>query len=1200
MAKKIKKNNSKKSGFVHLHVHSHYSLLDGLGKVDDLLAQAKKLGMNALALTDHGVMYGAIEFFQKAKEYGIKPIIGCEVYLASNGMKNKRTKVDEKRYHLVLLAKNEIGYKNLIKLVSKGHLEGFYYKPRIDRDLLKKHSKGLIASSACMAGEIPSSVLSTDSQKAFNLVKQYQKIFGKDNFYLELEYHQNSSRQKKINQALIELSKETQAPLIATCDVHYVKKTDKKVQDALLCIQQNKKVNDNNRLKMTDFDLYLKSPQEMQETFKDTPQALENTVKIAEKCNFYPKMGQIILPYFKIPGDQDENEYLRKLCKKGIAKRYGKNPDKKVYKRLDFELSIIKKMGYASYFLIVADFVNWAKKNKIVVGPGRGSAAGSIVSYLTKITNIDPIKYELLFERFLNPERISMPDIDIDFADNRRDEVIEYVASKYGKDKVAQIITFGTMAARNAVRDAGRALDYPYDFCDKIAKEIPAFTKLTEALEKSAELKSMYDSDEGVKKIIDMAQKLEGVARHASTHACGVVITKDSLTDYVPLQRNLRSENQEGVVTQYEGKAIESLGLLKMDFLGLKNLTILQNVIDIIRAKHGKDFNLDEITLDDKKTLDLFAKGETTGVFQFESAGFKRYLKELQPSRFQDLIDMVALYRPGPMDWIPDYIAGKHGKREITYLHPKLKPILEKTYGIIVVQEQVMEIAKQLAGFTAGEADYLRKAMGKKIKKLMDEQRDKFILGCIKNKIKGKTAEKIWDFIKPFAGYGFNWAHSACYAMIGYQTAYFKAHYPVEFMAALLSSEEGNTDRISIEIDECKKMGIKVLPPNINESFTRFAAIGEGKQAFIRYGLNAVKNVGDHIAKAIIKERKKGGKFKSIADFVTRVDDKDLNKKSLESLAKAGALFEIATQEEVLDNVDTILKFARESREIKKRGQKSLFDFSSQDKQALETVGLELKSSSKFDQKQKMMWEKELLGIFLTNNPLKEYENFLLNKVSSIRELQQNYKVDQSQDQSGHSFSNSYNKQQESVEIGGIITKTKKIFTRNNQEMVFAELEDLGAKLELVVFPKIFSKYSEFFAEDKIIWAKGKLNDKDGNLKLLCDKAGLITKDMLLNVSKSVKKNKANKTIPNSANPSAEGLSELNKKSLDEFEIHYNQRHHNSPKLKQIIQNLDKGSGKLILKVRENNGKISKIKLKGGFKLRGDKFEKLRQFLREN
>jgi DNA polymerase III subunit alpha len=1193
--------SKKKPKFVHLHVHSHYSLLDGLGKIDDLLARTKELGMDTLALTDHGVMYGAIEFFKKAKDYGVKPIIGCEMYLAANSMKNKQPKIDDKRYHLLLLVKNETGYRNLIQLVTKAHLEGFYYKPRVDKKLLAKYSKGLIATSACAAGEVPQAILANNLGKAKKNIREYQKIFGKNNFFLELEYHENSENQKKINKSLVKLSKETGAQLVATCDVHYVKPEDKEAQDILVCIQQNKKVEDEDRMKMTDFDLYLKSPQEMEKHFADLPEALANTVKIGKRCNFYPRMGKTILPHFEIPGSQSPAEYLKNLCFQGLNYRYGKKPSAKIIKRLNYELGIIKKMGYSSYFLIVADFVNWAKDNKIIVGPGRGSAAGSIVSFLLKITNVDPIKYELLFERFLNPDRISMPDIDIDFADNRRDEVIDYVAKKYGRDKVAQIITFGTMAARAAVRDAGRALNYPYDFCDKIAKEIPFFTDLEGALKKSSEFQKMYDGDPAVQKVIEMAKRLEGVARHASTHACGVVISKEPLVKYVPLQKNVSSgkNREEAIVTQYEGKSIESLGLLKMDFLGLKNLTVLQNVVDIIRAKYKKEINLDKIPIDDPATFKIFSQGETTGVFQFESAGFKRYLKELKPTQFQDLIDMVALYRPGPMDWIPDYIAGKHGKRKITYLHPKLEPILGKTYGIVVVQEQVIEIAKQLAGFTAGEADYLRKAMGKKIKKLMDEQRDKFILGCIDNKIKGRTAEKIWDFIKPFAGYGFNWAHSACYAMIGYQTAYFKAYYPAEFMAAVLSSDENDIDRIAIEIEECRKMNIPVLPPNVNESFGRFAAIDkkEEENSFIRYGLEAVKNVGKNVVKSIVQERKKNGKYKNIADFSQRVASKDLNKKSLESLAKSGALDEIADRGKVLANIDKILKYAKEARDNKRRGQRSLFGDNLEVKKKNDDI-FSFGEGIKVGKKERLSWEKELLGVYITDNPLKEYEDFLRENTTPIMQLQHDFlgEDEEQKDWETHHFKG----EGDSVKVGGIIVKVKKIYTKNNQEMAFIELEDLTGRLELVVFPNVYSRFSEILKEDKAIWVEGKMNDKEGNLKILCDNVGGI--DEAIGDKTANQRKKMDKKLQHSF-PLKEESKKEKKISSGEKEkilfIDYARKNGNSTEIKRLLSLLDRGEGKIIFRLKEKKTKTaSNIKIAGTYNFSGDSFDQLKNYLK--
>ena len=851
--------------FVHLHNHSHYSLLDGLTKLDEMINFAKEQGSPAVALTDHGSMYGAIEFYQKAKKAGIKPIIGVETYLAPNSRFDKNTREDGRGYHLLLLAKNEIGYKNLIKLVSAAHTEGFYYKPRVDWEILEKYHEGLIASTACLAGEIPRLITGDKITEAKKRIKEYNNLFGQDNFYLELMDHPELEDMAKVNAQLLEFSKELNVPVVATNDIHYFKKEDAEAQDILLCLQNKKKITDTDRMTMIGYgDYSMRSNADMIAAFKDTPEAIANTLKIAEMCNLEIELGNIQLPYFEVPEGYDGDSYLRELCEKGILKRYPgaiEEELKPVRERLDYELSVITKMGWPAYFLIVADFVNWSRENKIVVGPGRGSAAGSIVCYLTGITSLDPLKYDLLFERFLNPERISMPDIDMDFADVRRGDVIDYVARKYGRDHVAQIITFGTMAARMAVRDVGRVLDEPYDFCDKISKSIPMFTSLDEALKTVPEVKEMYSNDPAAKRVLDYALRLEGVARHSSTHACGVLITNKPLTDYVPIQ--YASSSDKSIISQYSLHPVEDLGLLKMDFLGLKNLTIIESALKIIKNTRGLDIDIDKIPLDDSAAYKLFQDGETTGVFQFESSGMKRYLRELKPTVFEDIIAMVALYRPGPMEWIPDYIAGKHKTKKVAYLHPKLAPILEKTYGVAIYQEQVMQIARNLAGFTMGQADVLRKAMGKKIASLLAEQKEKFIEGCVKNGVYKELGEKVFSFIEPFAGYGFNRSHAACYAMIGYQTAYLKAHWPVEFMAALLTSDYGDSDRIAIEIEECRNMGIKIMAPDINESFGTFTAVAAGtkenrpvregeKVDTIRFGLKAIKNVGEHIIESII------------------------------------------------------------------------------------------------------------------------------------------------------------------------------------------------------------------------------------------------------------------------------------------------------------------------------------------------------------
>jgi len=862
--------------FTHLHVHSHYSLLDGLPKIDELIARAKELGMDSIALTDHGSLYGVIEFYKKAKAAGIKPIIGVETYVTPNRMHDKRPNIDTIRYHLILLAKNNTGYKNLIKLVTLSHLEGFYYKPRIDKETLKKYSEGLIGLSSCLQGEISRIILGSNETKAKAAALQYQDIFGKGNFFLELQHHPNIPEQKTLNNRLKKLAKETSIPLVATHDLHYLNPKDAKAQDVLMLVNTGADPNNPERLTLQGEDFSMRSPAEMEESFRDCPEAIENTEVIAKMCNAEIQLGQIKLPQFKVPGGKAPDEYLRELCAQGLERRYQeKKNSPEIIKRLDYELDVIKKTGFASYFLIVQDFVNWAKSQEIVVGPGRGSAAGSIVAYLLNITNIDPIKYNLLFERFLNQERISLPDIDLDFTDVRRGEVIEYVSQKYGRDNVAQIITFGTMAARASIRDVTRALNHPYALGDRIAKMIPFQFKLKQALDEVIELKQAYDTEPEVREIITHAMKLEGVARHASTHACGVVITKEPMDTIVPRQH--ASQSDQTIITQYEMHAIEDLGLLKMDFLGLKNLTIIENAINILKATRGISIDLEEIPMDDKATYDLFQRGQTTGIFQYESQGMQRYLKELVPTVFEDLISMVALFRPGPMDSIQTFIDAKHKRREITYLHPKLKPILESSYGVIVTQEQVLEIAKQLAGFSYAQADILRKAVGKKIRSLLEEQRGKLIEGMAKNGIEEHIAARIWDFIEPFARYGFNRAHAACYALIGYQTAYLKTNYPIEFMTALMNSEQRDVERIAVLIQECKQMGIKVLAPDVNESKRNFTIIPGKNQ--IRFGLLAIKNVGENIVEAITQERKVNGPFVSVANFTERIQCKDLNKK---------------------------------------------------------------------------------------------------------------------------------------------------------------------------------------------------------------------------------------------------------------------------------------------------------------------------------
>jgi len=1423
--------------FTHLHVHSHYSLLDGLPKIDELLDYVKELGMDSCALTDHGVLYGAVEFYKKAKAKGIKPIIGCEVYIALEGMLQKRPNIDNKRHHLILLVKNEQGYKNLVKLITKAHLEGFYYKPRIDDELLAQHAEGLIGLSACLQGKIPKLLSANRESEAEELAKKYEEIFGKGNFYLELQPHQKIPEQLSCNKKIIELSKKTGIPLVATNDIHYLRPDDAEAQDVLMLINTGADPNDTERLTMQGDDFSMTSPEQMTEFFKDAPEAVENTQKIADQCNFQFELGKVKLPLFPVPEGKTSEQFLEELCCQGLKTRYGENPDQKIINRLKYEISVIEKTGFAGYFLIVQDFVNWAKQNRIVVGPGRGSVGGSLVAYLTNITNVDPLKHNLLFERFLNPERISMPDIDLDFADRRRDEVIKYVAQKYGQDHVAQIITFGTMAARAVVRDVGRALAYTYSYCDQLAKMIPVGMDLAETLEKVDEFKEKYESDSQAKRLINLAKKLEGVARHASTHACGVVISASPLTDSVPLQHP--TQDDENIVTQYEMHAIEDLGLLKMDLLGLKNLTIIEDTLARIYVIHnGLKIDIENIPYDDAKTFKLLQDALTTSVFQLEclsgdtkvstttikklyerkdkkviqsvyldegkvhkneildvlsgeekdlyaliaennwyikaskdhhfmtedgwkkledikpgkdkvlmklkadhfifntcqtcgkqingqkegkskfcykcsakfysnpskpesrkkisesrikfyenggkpwnsgltaktnetlkytgekiskaltgrpleelwgkeradkfkkehskrmsgkgnsmfgmptphrkggfrgdlnhyvrssweadfarilklhnleyeyepktfelvrkngealnytpdfyvpskntfyeikgwmreldaekidlfkeqypqynfvlisatkfaefalqykklvkwecprvpvkqsfnfirvkeikyagrektydikmkspgnnfvangflvhnSDGMKRYLKELKPSNFEDITAMIALYRPGPMQFIPDYIERKHGRQKIEYLHPKLEPILKDTQGICLYQEQLMKIAQELCGFTLSEADILRKAIGKKIIELLHAQEEKFVQGAEKNGIDKKIGQELWQWILPFAAYGFNKSHSAAYAIIAYQTAYLKAHYPVEFMASVLTSEKADIERIAFLIDECKKMNVEVLPPNINESLKNFTVVPDENK--IRFGLLAIKNVGTNIVDAIVEEKKTNGQFQSIGDFVRRVQSKDLNKKSMEALIKAGTFDAFEERNKLLQNLEKLLEIARESQKSKANGQIGLFQTEKMSNNDIKLV--DTKPAALLE---RLTWEKELLGLYVSSHPLNGFKKLFKSKTTPISKIDAAF----------------VNKK---VIIGGLISRVKKIITKNGKPMLFMKLEDLTAKTEIVVFPNLLERNPIALQENKIVFVAGRVDDRGGEIKIVAD-----------------------------------------------------------------------------------------------------------------
>lgn len=1090
--------------FTHLHTHSHYSLLDGLAKIPDLVALAKKEKMEALALTDHGSMYGVVEFYQTCKKEGIKPIIGVETYLAPYGRLNKNPGRDAQNYHLVLLAKNEVGYRNLLKIVSISYLEGFYYKPRIDWEILEKYHDGLIALSACLKGEVPWAINHNEpDDKVIGIIKKYNDLFGQGNFFLEIQHHPGLPEQQPVNDKIIGLGNKLGIPVVATNDIHYLRSEDAEAHDVLICLQTKRKKEETDRMSMLGEDFSFRPTRQMIQDFRYYPQAISNTQAVVDACNFELQLGQTILPHFDLPEGETAEGHLRELCQLGLKERFNiiydgqkvvssglsEEETKNIIERMEYELEIIQKTGFTAYMLIVHDFVNWAKNQKIQVGPGRGSAAGSFISYLINITNIDPIKYELFFERFLNPERISMPDIDLDFADTRREEVIRYVESKYGQDHVSQIITFGTMAARAAIRDVGRVMDLPYTYCDQIAKLIPMFTTLDKALKIVLELKEIYQNDPRAKALIDTAKVLEGVARHASTHACGVLITPEPLDNYVPLQ--MAGTNDQSNVSQYSLHPIEDMGLLKMDFLGLTNLTILENAIEVIEKIYNRKIDLNQIPIDDEKTYQLLQKGDTVGVFQLESSGMRRYLRELKPNTFEDIIAMVALYRPGPMDWIPSFIAGKNGLREIEYLHPKLKPILEKTYGVAVYQEQVLQMARDLAGFSLGEADILRKAVGKKIEKLLKEQKEKFIAGCIKNGVDKQVAEKTFSFMEPFAGYGFNRAHAACYAMIAYQTAYLKANYPMEFMASLMTADYGNSDRIAIEVEECRRQGIEVLPPDINESYSTFTVVKTKEteeQPRIRFGLLAIKNLGGNIVKEIIKERKANGPYKDLADLLTRVKTKDLNKKSLESLIKSGALDSFNERNQMFLSMNRLLDYIKNVNRDAADGQASLFG-SLGDGLDNSFFKLNLEKAVPASKRQLLAWEKELLGLYVSEHPLSDFTEQLRGKVINC--------VDLANLEDSQVYENGL------VRVAGVITKVQRIITKSNETMLFVKMEDATAGVEILVFPKILELNRDVWQEDKIVIVQGRLSDKDGELKILCQTAMELTLD---NLEESFKK----------------------------------------------------------------------------------------------
>lgn len=1065
--------------FTHLHVHTEYSLLDGSGKIGEIVVRAKELGMDSLAITDHGVMYGAIDFYKAAKAVGIKPIIGCEVYVAPGSRFDKEANAgDDRYYHLVLLAENNHGYENLMKIVSAGFIDGFYYKPRVDYEVLKEHHEGVIALSACLAGEVQRFLNRGMYEDGVAAAYRYLEIFGEGNFFLELQDH-GMPEQKMVNQQLLRMSKETGIKLVATNDVHYINREDEEPHDVLLCIQTGKKVSDENRMRYEGGQYYLKSEAEMAQLFPYALEALENTGEIARRCNVEFEFHVTKLPQYDVPDGLTAWEYLNKLCDAGLKERYPAD-DGTLRKQLDYELSIIKQMGYVDYFLIVWDFIKYAKDNGISVGPGRGSAAGSIVSYCLGITTINPVKYNLIFERFLNPERVSMPDIDVDFCFERRQEVIDYVVRKYGKDRVVQIVTFGTMAARGVIRDVGRALDLPYARVDAIAKMIPNELNITieKALETNSELKALYQADDEVHNLIDMSKRLEGLPRHASMHAAGVVISQKAASEYVPLSR----ASDGSITTQYTMTTLEELGLLKMDFLGLRTLTVIQNAVRLAGKSTGKSIDMEKIDYNDKAVLDYIGTGRTDGIFQLESAGMKNFIKELKPQNLEDIIAGISLYRPGPMDFIPQYLRGKNKPDSITYRCPQLQPILEPTYGCIVYQEQVMQIVRDLAGYTLGQSDLLRRAMSKKKDEVMQKERANFvygneekgIAGCLNNGISEEIANKIYDEMTDFAKYAFNKSHAAAYAVVSYQTAYLKYYYPVEFMAALMTSVIDNSSKVSEYIYSCRDMGIAILQPDINEGEADFSVSGNN----IRYALTAIKGIGRNIVDAIVAEREANGKYQSIQDFIERNMANDLKKNVVESLIKAGAFDSLGgTRQQFLSVYLLIIDQISSQRKKSIEGQMTLFDFAAEEtKQEYE---IRLPDCGEFSKEALLSYEKEVLGIYISGHPLEEYQAKMNRNITARTS---DFVHDE---ETGEMVLDDA----QVVWVGGMVTGKTVKTTKTNKMMAFITLEDLVGTVEVILFPRDFEAYRQYLNTDEKIFVKGRVSaTEDENGKLICEK----------------------------------------------------------------------------------------------------------------
>lgn len=1185
--------------YVHLHNHTQYSLLDGLTKVPALIDFVKKAGMPAVAMTDHGNLSGAIEFYSEAKAKGIKPIIGIEAYMAARRLHDKEPGKDKPNFHLILLAMNQTGYKNLMTLSTLANLEGFYYRPRIDHELLEKHNEGLIVLSGCIGGEISDQLRQGQVDEARKTAQWYKRVFG-DRYYFEVQDHGHPDHpshwidQGQVNKQLLKLGQELDIPCVVTCDAHYLRHEDQEAHEILLCVQTGSFLDDEKRMSLKNFDLSVTEPQAVIDRWgKDYPEVIINSRLIAERCNIEIELGKILIPKFTVPKGETEKSYLHKLVWQGLAWRYGgveleasyllTEPKAKtkltpeIIERTQYELEIMDSMGFNGYFLIVQDFIKWGKNKGIIFGPGRGSAAGSIVAYAVRITEIEPLKYNLMFERFLNPSRISMPDIDIDIQDTRRDEVIQYCIEKYGTNRVANIVTFGRMAARNAVRDVARVLQVPYADADRLAKMIPPpiqgrHTPLKTSLKDNSDLKAEYESNEVSKRVFDLAVQLEGTIRSHGVHAAGVVIAPEDIVSFTPLEMA-----QKGVVaTQFSMGPIEELGLLKMDFLGLSNLTILNNTLRIVRKVYKQDLKLEDVPEEDAETFKLLQQADTTGVFQLESAGMKRYLKELKPTLFEDIIAMGALYRPGPMSEIPRFIEGKNNPKSITYLHQSLEPILKDTYGVMVYQEQIIKLLQLVAGYTPGEADLVRKAIGKKKRHIMDAEEPKFIDGCIKQGLTKHDAERLWAQIQPFADYSFNKAHATCYAQISYWTAYLKAHYPEAFMAALMTSDYDDIERLAIEISECQHMGITVMPPDVNESFVEFAVVPNTKA--IRFGMAAVKNVGTNAVEEILRCREQG-QFNSLEDFLTRVDYHIVNRKGMESLIKAGAFDRFGNRNTLLHNLDLILAFATRSQKQLNSGQTDLFG--SSDTVEIERPKLELQAApDSSNQRDQLLWERELLGIYLSQHPLELYKKFLEEQTVAVNTIKPEHN-------------------NKSVTIGGAIGEVREITTRNGQKMAFVKIIDLTGEIEVVLFPSAYQQTVGLWERDRVVLIRGKVNarDKEGNptsdVKVMVDDAREVTPDQATayqSTGRKLKTPKAGAKVP-TKQTRGNKPTELTKPEVLYIRLSDSGDEHKLLSLKQTIDD-HSGATEVVLVLGQNATKQA-IKLPGGIERDSDGVTKL-------